>query len=430
MIFVRLKAHKTLTKLLLRVIIISIQTKTRFSMIIRQAYLNQVIPLIDKNLIKVITGVRRSGKTVLLSQIQEYLLGHGRNKDQILYISFESKKNKKYKDGDALYDFIISACEKIDGKSYIFLDEIQMVDKWEEVVSSLLVDIDCDVYITGSNSKLLSGELATLIAGRYIQIHVYPFTLSEAKEISIANNKYTSDEALFKEYLKYGGLPMRFALEDISVEAYLSDTYDGIVTKDIVKHYKVKNVNLLNALLAFLMDNIANPFSARSIVAALNANGIKTTVNTIVSYIGYIKSSMIIYPAERYDLKGKKLLSTIEKYYAVDLGLRNITKNSENIDYNKLYENIVFLELLYRGYDVKVGKFDDYEIDFVAYKGKSREYFQVCYALDSEKTIEREFGNLERIHDNYPKYVISGDIPDFSRNGIRHYNIIDFLLKK
>ncbi|MBO4323248.1 MAG: ATP-binding protein [Clostridia bacterium] len=399
-------------------------------MIIRQAYLNQVIPLIDKNLIKVITGVRRSGKTVLLSQIQEYLLGHGRNKDQILYISFESKKNKKYKDGDALYDFIISACEKIDGKSYIFLDEIQMVDKWEEVVSSLLVDIDCDVYITGSNSKLLSGELATLIAGRYIQIHVYPFTLSEAKEISIANNKYTSDEALFKEYLKYGGLPMRFALEDISVEAYLSDTYDGIVTKDIVKHYKVKNVNLLNALLAFLMDNIANPFSARSIVAALNANGIKTTVNTIVSYIGYIKSSMIIYPAERYDLKGKKLLSTIEKYYAVDLGLRNITKNSENIDYNKLYENIVFLELLYRGYDVKVGKFDDYEIDFVAYKGKSREYFQVCYALDSEKTIEREFGNLERIHDNYPKYVISGDIPDFSRNGIRHYNIIDFLLKK
>ena len=399
-------------------------------MIKRQAYLNQVIPLIDKNLIKVITGVRRSGKTVLLSQIQEYLLEHGKNKDQLVYVSLESRKNKKYKDGDVLYDYLISTCENIKGKYYIFLDEIQMVDKWEEVVSSLLVDLDCDVYITGSNSKLLSGELATLIAGRYIQIHIYPFTLSEAKEISLENNKYTSDDALFQDYLKYGGLPMRFALEEISVEPYLSDTYDGIVTKDIVKRHKIKNVNLLNALLAFLMDNIANPFSARSIVAALETNGIKTTVQTIVSYIGHIKSAMIIYPAQRYDLKGKKLLSTNEKYYTVDLGLRNVTKNSEKIDYNKLYENIVFLELLYRGYDVRVGKFDDYEIDFVAYKGKSRSYFQVCYALDSEKTIEREFGNLERIHDNYPKYVISGDIPDFSRNGIQHFNILDFLLNR
>jgi len=399
-------------------------------MIKRQAYLNQVIPLIDKNLIKVITGVRRSGKTVLLSQIQKYLLDHGKDKNQIIYISLESKRNKKYKDGDALYEYLLSTCEKIKGKTYIFLDEIQMVDKWEEVVSSLLVDLDCDVYITGSNSKLLSGELATLIAGRYIQIHVYPFTLSEAKEISLENNKYVSDEALFQDYLKYGGLPMRFALEEISVEPYLSDTYDGIVTKDIVKRHKIKNVNLLNALLSFLMDNIANPFSARSIVSALESNGIKTTVNTIVSYIGYIKSAMIIYPVQRYDLKGKKLLSTSEKYYAVDLGLRNATKNSEKIDYNKLYENIVFLELLYRGYDVRVGKFDDYEIDFVAYKGKSRAYFQVCYALDSEKTIEREFGNLERIHDNYPKYVISSDIPDFSRDGILHFNIIDFLLDR
>ena len=399
-------------------------------MIKRQAYLNQVIPLIDKNLIKVITGVRRSGKTVLLSQIQEYLLEHGKSKEQLIYVSLESKKNKKYKDGDVLYDYLISTCENINGKSYIFLDEIQMVDKWEEVVSSLLVDLDCDVYITGSNSKLLSGELATLIAGRYIQIHIYPFTLSEAKEISLENNKYTTDDALFQDYLKYGGLPMRFALEEISVEPYLSDTYDGIVTKDIVKRHKIKNVNLLNALLAFLMDNIANPFSARSIVSALEANGIKTTVQTIVSYIGHIKSAMIIYPVQRYDLKGKKLLSTNEKYYTVDLGLRNVTKNSEKIDYNKLYENIVFLELLYRGYEVRVGKFDDYEIDFVAYKGKSRAYFQVCYALDSEKTIEREFGNLERIHDNYPKYVISGDIPDFSRNGIQHFNILDFLLNR
>ncbi len=397
-------------------------------MIIRNNYFNQIIPLIDKNLIKVLTGVRRCGKTVLLSQIQDYLIKNGRSKEQIVYISLESKKNKKYKDGDVLYDYLLSTCEKINAKAYIFLDEVQMVDKWEEVVSSLLVDLDCDIYITGSNSKLLSGELATLIAGRYIQIHVYPFTLSEAKELAIQNNKFISNETLFQDYLKFGGLPMRFALEEISIEPYLSDTYDGIVKKDIVKRNKIKNTHLLDVLLSFLMDNIANPFSARSIVGALEADGVKTTVETVIDYIGYIKNAMVVYAAKRYDIKGKKLLTTNEKYYTIDLGLRNVLKNSNEIDYNKLYENIVFLELLYRGYDVKVGKTDDYEIDFVAYKGKDVCYFQVCYALSSPATIEREFGNLESIKDHYPKYVISGDIPDFSRNGIKHYNIIDFLL--
>ena len=399
-------------------------------MIIREAYISQIVPLIDKNLIKVLTGVRRSGKTVLLSQIQDYLLKNGRSKPQIINISLESKKNKKFKDGDVLYEYLISACEKLDAKAYIFLDEIQVVSGWEEVVSSLLVDIDCDIYITGSNSKLLSGELATLIAGRYIQIHVYPFTLSEAKQMLEQNGKFKSDEVLFQDYLKYGGLPMRFSLEEISLEAYLSDTYDAIVVKDIIQRNNIKDTNLLNMILAFLMDNIANPFSARSIVAALKQEGINTTVETVIAYIDYIKKAMVVYSAQRYDIKGKKLLTTNEKYYTVDLGLRNCVKASGEIDYNKLYENIVYLELLYRGYDVKVGKTDDYEIDFVAYKGSDTLYVQVCYLLASTETVEREFGNLERIKDNYPKYVISGDLPDFSRNGIKHYNIIKFLLNE
>lgn len=399
-------------------------------MIIREAYISQIIPLIDKNLIKVLTGVRRSGKTVLLSQIQDYLLKNGRSKSQIINISLESKKNKKFKDGDVLYEYLISACEKLNAKAYIFLDEIQVVSGWEEVVSSLLVDIDCDIYITGSNSKLLSGELATLIAGRYIQIHVYPFTLSEAKQMLEQNGKFKSDEVLFQDYLKYGGLPMRFSLEEISLEAYLSDTYDAIVVKDIIQRNNIKDTNLLNMILAFLMDNIANPFSARSIVAALKQEGINTTVETVIAYIDYIKKAMVVYSAQRYDIKGKKLLTTNEKYYTVDLGLRNCVKASGEIDYNKLYENIVYLELLYRGYDVKVGKTDDYEIDFVAYKGSDTLYVQVCYLLASAETVEREFGNLERIKDNYPKYVISGDLPDFSRNGIKHYNIIKFLLNE
>lgn len=399
-------------------------------MIIREAYLRQIVPLIDKNLIKVLTGVRRSGKTVLLSQIQDYLLKNGRSKSQIINISLESKKNKKFKDGDVLYEYLISACEKLNAKAYIFLDEIQVVSGWEEVVSSLLVDVDCDVYITGSNSKLLSGELATLIAGRYIQIHVYPFTLSEAKQMLIQTGRFTSDEELFQNYLKYGGLPMRFSLEEISLETYLSDTYDAIVVKDIIQRNNIKDTNLLNMILAFLMDNIANPFSARSIVAALKQEGISTTVETVIAYIDYIKKAMVVYSAQRYDIKGKKLLTTNEKYYTVDLGLRNCVKASGEIDYNKLYENIVFLELLCRGYDVKVGKTDDYEIDFVAYKGSDILYVQVCYLLASPETVEREFGNLERIKDNYPKYVISGDLPDFSRNGIKHYNIIKFLLNE
>lgn len=399
-------------------------------MIIREAYISQIVPLIDKNLIKVLTGVRRSGKTVLLSQIQDYLLKNGRSKPQIINISLESKKNKKFKDGDVLYEYLISACEKLNAKAYIFLDEIQVVSGWEEVVSSLLVDIDCDIYITGSNSKLLSGELATLIAGRYIQIHVYPFTLSEAKQMLEQNGKFKSDEVLFQDYLKYGGLPMRFSLEEISLEAYLSDTYDAIVVKDIIQRNNIKDTNLLNMILVFLMDNIANPFSARSIVAALKQEGINTTVETVIAYIDYIKKAMVVYSAQRYDIKGKKLLTTNEKYYTVDLGLRNCVKASGEIDYNKLYENIVYLELLYRGYDVKVGKTDDYEIDFVAYKGSDTLYVQVCYLLASTETVEREFGNLERIKDNYPKYVISGDLPDFSRNGIKHYNIIKFLLNE
>lgn len=399
-------------------------------MIIREAYISQIVPLIDKNLIKVLTGVRRSGKTVLLSQIQDYLLKNGRSKSQIINISLESKKNKKFKDGDVLYEYLISACEKLNAKAYIFLDEIQVVSGWEEVVSSLLVDIDCDIYITGSNSKLLSGELATLIAGRYIQIHVYPFTLSEAKQMLEQNGKFKSDEVLFQDYLKYGGLPMHFSLEEISLEAYLSDTYDAIVVKDIIQRNNIKDTNLLNMILAFLMDNIANPFSARSIVAALKQEGINTTVETVIAYIDYIKKAMVVYSAQRYDIKGKKLLTTNEKYYTVDLGLRNCVKASSEIDYNKLYENIVYLELLYRGYDVKVGKTDDYEIDFVAYKGSDTLYVQVCYLLASAETVEREFGNLERIKDNYPKYVISGDLPDFSRNGIKHYNIIKFLLNE
>ena len=254
--------------------------------------------------------------------------------------------------------------------------------------------------------------------------------MSEAKEITKQNGTFVSDDALFSDYLRYGGLPLRFSLEEISVEPYLSDTYDAIVVKDILQRNKLNDSALLNLLLSFLMDNIANPNRYTYSVSALAANGIRTSVDTVLAYIGYIKNAMIMNSVQRYDIKGKKLLAAGEKYYAVDLGLRNVIKSSPETDFNKLYENLVYLEILSRGYDIKVGKTDNYEIDFIAYKGKERIYVQVCYLLASPETVEREFGNLERINDNYPKYVISGDIPDFSRNGIRHFNIVRFLLKK
>lgn len=386
-------------------------------MILRKNYLDQIIPLIDKNLIKVLTGVRRSGKTVLLQQIQDYLLQHGRQKNNVVYISFESKANAHLKNSDALYSYLLDAGRKANRKTYIFLDEIQAVPAWEEVVSSLLVDLDCDIYITGSNSKLLSGELATLIAGRYIQIHVYPFTLSEAKEITKQNGTFVSDDALFSDYLRYGGLPLRFSLEEISVEPYLSDTYDAIVVKDILQRNKLNDSALLNLLLSFLMDNIANPFSARSIVSALAANGIRTSVDTVLAYIGYIKNAMIMNSVQRYDIKGKKLLAAGEKYYAVDLGLRNVIKSSPEIDFNKLYENLVYLELLSRGYDIKVGKTDNYEIDFIAYKGKERIYVQVCYLLASSETVERESAILKESMIITPNTSSPATYPIFRGNG-------------
>ena len=398
-------------------------------MIKRRKYLDRIIPLIDKKVIKVLTGVRRAGKTVLLSQIRDHLSENGIAENCIISVNFESVLFEHLQEYRKLYDYVMTLCKNVHQKIYIFLDEIQNVTSWEKAVASLLVDLECDIYITGSNSKLLSGELATLLAGRYVQIPVYPFMLSEAKEIALQCGKYTTDEELFQDYLRYGGLPMRFGLEPISVEPYLSDTYDAIVLKDIISRNKLHDKFLLSIILDFLMDNIANPFSARSIVSALASNGIKTTANTVLTYIDYIKSAMVMRSAQRYDIKGKRLLASGEKYYTVDLGLRNIRKASKEVDYNKLYENIVYLELLYRGYDVNVGKTDEYEIDFVATRGTERIYVQVCYLLASLETEKREFGNLERIDDNYPKYVISGDLPDFSRGGIKHCNIIDFLLK-
>lgn len=401
-------------------------------MIKRTKYLKKILPFIDKPLIKALVGVRRSGKTVLLQQIKEHLRESGIPKENIIYLNFESFTNRKYLSGETLYEYILEQYETIGKKKiYLFFDEIQHVDEWEMVLASFLVDMECDIFITGSNSKLLSGELATRIAGRHVHFDIYPFTFAEAKEYAKELGRDVSDEDLFFEYLEYGGLPQCLALpEKQSKQTYLEDIFNTIVMNDIAERNHVGDMELLKRLIVFLLDNIGNPFSANAIVRKLKSEGIQTSVNTIVTYISYILKSLVLRSVPRYDTKGKALLSTNEKYYSIDLGIRNHIKTSEYTDYSKLFENIVYLELLSRGYEVHVGKVGEYEIDFICYnRDKQKLYVQVAYLLSDPATIEREFRPFSFIQDNYPKIVISADKYDFSQNGIRHYNIIQFLLE-
>lgn len=397
-------------------------------MIIRQRYLQEIVPFIDNELIKVIVGVRRCGKTVLLSQIQDLLMERGVRKEQIISLNFESLKFQAYKTADALYQYISDKANSISGKKYIFMDEIQEVADWPVAVNSFRVDFDCDLYITGSNSRLLSGELATVLSGRYVQIKLLPFTFSEVCQLEKEQGNFQSNEQTFADYLKYGGFPQRCLLPDEhSITTYLMDLYDAVFIRDIVNRHKIKDIGLLKNVLAFMLDNVGNPFSARKITGKLLSEGIRLAPSTLLNYIEYFKEAFILYNASRYDIKGKELLSSTEKYYAIDLGLRNIVKKSEIVDSSKLYENAVYLEMKARGYEIQVGKLDDNEIDFICTRGKEKLYIQVAYMI-TEQDQEREFGNLEKLNDNYPKYVISSDLMDLSRNGIIHKNIIQFLL--
>lgn len=408
-------------------------------MIKRTKYLQKIIPFIDKPLIKVIIGVRRSGKTVLLSQVREHIQAAGIENERIVDINFESFANRKYQTADALYEHVLQKSKAVSGKRlYLFFDEIQEVSDWQKVINSFSVDIDCDIYITGSNSNLLSGELATYIAGRYVHFTVYPFTFSEYLELKGGAGVtfpmsfprvFTTEETYFDDYLRFGGLPQRFLLEDEqSIRVYLDDVFNTIVVKDIIARNKISDVDLLRRLTAFLLENVGNPFSANAICNKLKSEGVKTTVATLMNYISAIKNAMVVLTAPRYDLKGKALLSTNEKYYATDLGLRNNVKSSDLVDYNKLYENIIFIEMLSRGYEIHVGKIGDYEVDFICLKGREKIYIQVAYLLADRSVIEREFRPLLKIEDNFPKYVVSSDKHDFSNNGIIHKNIIEFLL--
>ena len=402
-------------------------------MLKRDEYIKKIVPFIDKDVIKVLTGIRRSGKSVMLKLLMEELKNRGINENQFIYINFENLKYRKLNNYERLYDFILNKVDDKYKSYYIFLDEIQEVEEWERCVNSLRVDEDFkfDIYITGSNAKLLSGELSTYLAGRYIEFVVYPFSFKEFFEIMKEKNKEIDLKEAFQDYVKFGGMPFLHNL-DYNFEAsmqYLQDLYASIILKDITRRNNIRDTDLLERIIDYVVMNIGNTFSATSISKFFKSENRKVATETILNYIKACEEAFLVYRVARNDLLGKKILNVNEKYYIADHGIREAIMENNQKNINQVLENIVYFEMLRRGYNVKIGKVDNLEVDFVCKKNDETIYIQVSYLLASEDTKEREFSVLENIKDNYPKYVLSMDEFDMSRNGIKHMNLIEFLIK-
>ncbi|WP_338944996.1 ATP-binding protein [Fusobacterium pseudoperiodonticum] len=398
----------------------------------RELYIEKIKPFINKDIIKVLTGIRRSGKSVMLKLIMEELKQNGIDEKQFININFENLINRELTTADKLHEYILKKASEIKKKCYIFLDEIQEVKDWEKCINSLRVNdgYDFDIYITGSNAKLLSGELSTYLAGRYVEFVIYPFSFKEFLETLKSIQQDVSTREAFQKYVKFGGMPFLYnlAFEEEASLQYLKDIYSSIILKDITQRNKIRDTDLLERVISYLIMNVGNNFSATSISKFFKSENRKVSVETILNYIKAAEESFLIYRVSRDDLIGKKVLNVNEKYYIADHGMREAIFGSNQRDINQIFENIIYLELLRKGYNVRVGKVGNLEVDFVCTKGNEKIYVQVAYLLASSETIEREFTSLEKIDDNYPKYVISMDEFDMSRNGIIHINIIDFLM--
>jgi predicted AAA+ superfamily ATPase len=387
----------------------------------RDLYIEEIKKVIGKQVIKVLLGMRRVGKSTLLLQIQDELISQGVSRDQIISLNFEWLEFEPIKNYQALNNYIDS--KKVNGKkNYVFLDEVQEVDGFEKVVNSLNSKGDTEVFITGSNSKLLSGELATYLTGRFYSIEILPLSFKEIY------NGFHSTEEQFIKYIQTGGMPGKFQFDDdLTGKNYIMDMYQSILLRDIVKRYSIRDVDLFQRFMMYLINNISQVFSAGTITNYLKSEGRKLSKETIYNYIDAAKSTYLVYGVPRYNIKGKELMKTNEKYFINDLGIRDLFFDNEK-DIGQALENIVYLELRRRNYSIYTGKFDDKEVDFIAIKGDMKIYIQVTYLLAEASTIEREFSVLEAIDDNHPKMVISMDKVNRSRNGIIHKNIIEYLL--
>lgn len=401
-------------------------------MIKRETYMSRIRPFIGNELVKVLTGIRRSGKSVMLELIKEELCNLGVDSAQFISINFENMSYAHLCTAAALHDEIIRRASKVDGKVYLFFDEIQEVDAWEKCVNSFRIELDCDIYITGSNARLLSGELATYLAGRYVEFVIYPFSFAEFMELYRTVFPDASVEGCFTKYLTMGGMPYLSNLmyDETAGRQYLQDLYNSVELKDIVKHNKIRDVDMLERIIAYITCNIGTTFSSTAISKYLKSEGRAVSPDTVLGYVRACTSAFLFYQVKRQDLRGKKILTVNEKYYVADHGVREAVFGGNMRDINLVLENIVYMELLRRGYTVTVGKTGEKEIDFVCQKQRETIYIQVCYLLATEETVEREFGAYHGIRDNFPKYVVSLDEFDMGRNGIKHRNIRDFLLAK
>lgn len=399
-------------------------------MIKREMYMKRIRPFINTDLIKVMTGIRRCGKSVMLELIKDELKKNGVDASQFLSFNFEDMRNSHLCTAQALHDEVLLRTQNLSGKIYLFFDEIQEVEHWEKCINSFRLELNCDIYITGSNAKLLSGELATVLGGRYVEFTIYPFSFSEFRELYLSVFPESSDSAVFQKYLLLGGMPYLSNLRFMEAPSrqYLMDIYHSVVLTDVVKRNKIRDVDMLSRIVAYVMGNIGTTFSSSSIVKFLKNEKRKVSPETVLNYISYCTSAYLFYQVKRQDLQGKQILATNEKYYMADHGLREAVFGGNMKDINLILENIIFMELLRRGYSVTVGKAGTKEVDFVCQLQDQKLYIQVTYLLASEETIQREFGVYNSIRDNFPKYVVSMDEIDMSQNGIKHKNIREFLM--
>ncbi|MBU9737658.1 ATP-binding protein [Diplocloster agilis] len=394
-------------------------------MVLRERYLDKLIQLRDKQLIKVVTGVRRCGKSTLLLQFQNYLKKQGVAPEQIIVLNFEDIVNEELLDYHKLYDYVTARLLP-DKMTYIFLDEIQAVPEFQKAVDSLFIKDKADVYITGSNAYLLSGELATLLSGRYVEIQMLPLSFGEYFELVGGSRRDA-----WNAYFQNGGFPYTASIEDAAVRKdYLSGIYNTVLLKDIVARKRISDVALLESVIKFLFDNVGNVVSSKKIADSLTSYGRKTTPVTVENYIEALMESFILYKAGRYDVKGKQHLKSLEKYYLVDIGLRRLLLGNRNVDIGHLLENIVYLELLRRGYKVSIGKVENLEIDFIAESGGDRIYYQVAASVLDPGTFAREIAPLKKVNDYYPRYILSMDEIPMNEDGIKQLNIVDFLLSR
>ena len=393
----------------------------------REEYLDKLIAFKDTQIIKVITGIRRCGKSTLMEMFCEHLKDCGISDEQIIFINLEDYDNKELRNPDALHKYIKEHLVK--GKmTYIFIDEVQQCKEFPEVIDSIYIKKNTDIYLTGSNAVMLSSEIATMLTGRYVEISMLPLSF---KEYVSASDKSRRLPDMYRDYVEYGAFPYVLQLNDQprEIRDYLDSLFNTIVVKDIASRKKITDIMMLESIFRFVYDNIGNQLSTKKIADTMTSDGRKIDVKTVEKYLDALLSSFAVYKAERYNVKGKQRLKTHEKYYAVDIGLRYTLLGSQSTDVGRILENIVYLELLRRGYEVYVGKIDELEVDFVAIENKRTTYYQVAATVRDNKTLERELAPLQKINDHYPKYILTlDDDPDADYNGITRTNVLEWLI--